>query len=119
MYRRNAFLLRASARDAALPLGDYVATLVARSASMGGQPPRAGTAGDLVASCAALAALGRDLRHLAQLLGQGQIRAAQEYRQRLDDIQVEVRRHLHVAAEVVADLDDLRKYRRSTSLDQG
>jgi hypothetical protein len=72
---------------------------------MGGQAPRAGMAGDLGASCASLAALARDLRHLARLLGQGQIRTAQEYRQRLDDIQVEVLRHLHLAVAVTADCD--------------
>jgi hypothetical protein len=38
----------------------------------------------LVSSCSVLAVLARDLRHLTQLLWQGEIQAAQEYRARLE-----------------------------------
>jgi hypothetical protein len=117
MHYREASLLRESARHAALPLGAYVYALVARSSLPDGWAPRASTVADLAASCAALATLARDIRHLAQLLGQGQVRAAQEYRQRLDDIEGDVRRHLQLASEVVADLDAIRKCRRGPSLE--
>jgi len=60
-----------------------------------------------------LTVLARDLRHLAQLLGQGQVLAAQQYRRRLDDVEAEVRAHLRLASEVLGDLDALRAYRRS------
>jgi hypothetical protein len=116
---REAAVVRASARHAALPLGAYVSALVARSSSPDGWVPRAGAVADLAASCAALATLARDIRHLTQLLGQGQVQAAQEYRRLLDDIEGDVRRHLQLASEVVADLDAIRKCRRDTSLEGG
>lgn len=118
MHWREASLLRESARDAALPLGAYVSALVARASTPDGQAPRVSGEADLAASCAALATLARDIRHLAQLLGQGQVRAAQEYRQRLDDIEGDVRRHIQLASEVVADLDLIRRCRRGTSVDR-
>jgi hypothetical protein len=119
MGREQASGLRRSARSAALSLGDYVSALVAHSPAAMALAPRAELAAELVRSCAGLAALARDIRHLAQLLAQGQVRAAQEYRQRLDDIEVEVRRHLRLAAEVLADLEGLRKYREGASAERG
>jgi hypothetical protein len=118
MTRAQASALRTAARAAALRTGEYVAALVNGASSLGGQEPRGSSAAGLVASCAALSTLSRDLRHLTQLLGYGDVQAAREYRSRLDNVEVEVRRHLHLAAEVLGDLDALRAYRRAGSSSQ-
>jgi hypothetical protein len=116
MTRMQASTLRRSARDAALPAGAYLAALVAGKASVVSRGPRADAAASLVSSCSVLSVLARDLRHLTHLLGKGEVRAAQEYRARLDDVEATVQSHLRVAAEVLGDLDALRLYRRGSNL---
>jgi hypothetical protein len=73
----------------------------------------------LVSSCSVLAVLARDLRHLTQLLWQGEIQAAQEYRGRLDEVAGTVQSHLRLAAEVLGDLDALRTYQRGSGFTKG
>jgi hypothetical protein len=116
MTRSQALALRRSARAAALPTGAYVAALVDGGPSLASRAPRADAAAALVSSCSVLAVLARDLRHLTQLLGKGEIRAAQEYRARLDEVEATVQSHLRLAAEVLGDLDALRSYRRGAKL---
>jgi hypothetical protein len=74
----------------------------------------------LSASNAELAALSRALSHLARLLGQGSVRAALVYRDSLDRVHGEVRAHLKVAAEALADLQPLvrlaRQHRSTTEV---
>jgi hypothetical protein len=113
MARAQASALKSAARAAALPAGNYVAALVRDSSAVASRGPRGDCAAALVTSCSVLTVLARDLRHLAQLLGRGQVLAAQQYRRRLDDVEAEVRAHLRLAAEVLGDLDALRAYRRS------
>ncbi len=73
----------------------------------------------LSASNAELAALSRSLSHLARLLGQGTIRAALVYRDLLDRAHGEVRAHLKVAAEALADLQPLVRLARQRRSNQG
>src|SRR5687768_4489657 len=88
MSPAHASALKSAARAAALPAGDYVAALVSDSPVTAGRGPRGECAAALIASCSALTVLARDLRHLGELLRQGQVLAAQQYRKRLDDLEV-------------------------------
>ena len=58
----------------------------------------------LVASSAEVATLSRNIRHLSALLRQGSSRAAHEYREMLDTLNADIRRHLTLASAVLADL---------------
>lgn len=104
MHRDDACALIGAARRARQPLGAFVAGLLcgipalARGASTGDHVAA------LVASNAELAALSRDVRHLAALLRQGSVRAAQEYRTTLDVLDADVRNHLALVAHVLSDL---------------
>jgi hypothetical protein len=86
-----------------------------------GQPDHRDTASlvkVLSASNAELAALSRSLSQLARLLGQGTVRAALVYRDSLDRAHGELRAHLKVAADALADLQPLvrlARQRRSTT----
>ena len=51
----------------------------------------------------------RDIHHLILLLRQGNVRAAQEYRERLDTLSGDVRSHLSLASGVLADLRPRRQ----------
>jgi hypothetical protein len=66
----------------------------------------------LVASSAELSTLSRNIHHLTSLLRQGNVRPALEYREMLDTLAGDVRRHLTLAASVLA---DLRPRHRSAS----
>ena len=114
MSNAQAVALKSAAQAAALSAGDYVSALVSDASAGASRGPRGDCAAALVASCSVLTVLARDLRHLAQLLGQGQVLAAQQYRRWLDDVEAEVRAHLRLASEVLGDLDALRAYRRSS-----
>jgi hypothetical protein len=104
MHRDDACALIGAARRARQPLGAFVAGLLcgipalARGASTGDHVAA------LVASNAELTALSRDVRHLAALLRQGSVRAAQEYRTTLDVLDADVRNHLALVAHVLSDL---------------
>jgi hypothetical protein len=58
----------------------------------------------LNASCAELSTLSRNLHHLTALLRQSQVRAAAEYRDMLDTLGADVRKHLSIAAGLLAEL---------------
>lgn len=62
----------------------------------------------LAATNAELSTLNRNLRHLATLLGQGSVRAAQEYRGMLATIAADVRRHLSLASALMAEMRSRR-----------
>ena len=68
----------------------------------------------LIASSAELSTLSRDIHHLTALLRQGNVRAAQEYRERLETLAGVVRSHLSLASGVLADLRP-RSHRADTS----
>jgi len=96
--------LAAGAQGAGLSRGAYVAALI----DGGVVTRRADHLTALTASCGELAILSRNLYHLASLFRQGSARAAQEYREMLDSLRSEVRRHLQVAADALADLRSRR-----------
>jgi hypothetical protein len=107
MRRDDARLVIEQAVAAGLPLGTYVAGLCAGVPAIAhGARPRDQVAA-LLSSCAVLSTLARDLRHLTQLLRQGEVLAAQQYRARLDDVERDVRVHLAMAAPLLSDLKPL------------
>jgi len=107
MRRDDARLLIGQAGAAGLPVGTYVAGLCAGAPAIvhGARPSDQVAA--LLSSCAVLSTLARDLRHLTQLLRQGEVLAAQQYRARLDDVERDVRGHLVTAAALLSDLKPL------------
>lgn len=101
LSRAEAAQLADGARGARMSRGAYIAGLI------GGAPVlsrRADHVAALTASCAELATLSRNINHLTMLLRQSSVRAAQEYREMLDSLTAEVRRHLRIAADALADL---------------
>jgi signal transduction histidine kinase len=108
LRRDDAQRLQAAAAAAGLPLGAYVSGLAAAVAVLQPGTRRQDHLAAVTASCAELATLGRSLRHLSDLLRQGSVRAAQEYRDRLDTVAGDVQRHLEVASAVLVDLQPSR-----------
>ena len=100
----EAAQLAAGARAAGLSRGAYLAGLIGGVAVLSGGASRADHLAALVASSAELSTLSRDIHHLTSLLRQGNVRAAQEYRERLDTLAGDVRSHLSLASGVLADL---------------
>ena len=56
--------------------------------------------------------LSRDINHLTHLLRQGNVEAAQPYRERLDTLDGDVRAHLEKTAAVLAGLSPARVTKR-------
>lgn len=104
MSREQASATRTAARQAGLAPGAFVAGLVAGVPVLLGGASRDAHIAALVASSAELSTLSRDIRHLTSLLRQGQVRAAQEYRERLDTLAGDVRNHLALTARVLAEV---------------
>jgi hypothetical protein len=92
-----------------MPLGSFVAGLAAGiPALQHGASLREYTAA-LVASNSELATLSRNIHHLTGLLRHRSVRAAQEYRSMLETLDADVRDHLALAAEVLAQLQPTRR----------
>ena len=107
MTRDEVARLDVGARAAGLSRAAYLAGLMDNvPVLMGGNRAESITA--LVASNAALADLARDIRHMAQLLRQGDGQTARLYRQRLDSVDHEVRAHLRLASKALTDLQPQR-----------
>ncbi|MEI2677675.1 MAG: hypothetical protein V9G29_07335 [Burkholderiaceae bacterium] len=104
MSRVEACATLAAARHAGLAPGAFVAGLVAGVPALLGGASRDAHIAALIASSAELSTLSRDIAHLTSLLRQGNVRAAQEYRERLDTLAGDVRDHLSLASRVLADL---------------
>lgn len=102
MSRDEARATLAAARQAGLAPGAYVADLVAGVPVLVGGANRDEHIAALIASSAELSTLSRDIHHLTSLLRQGNVRAAQEYRERLDTLVGDVRNHLSLASGVLA-----------------
>ena len=114
MSRDEASATLAAARQARLAPGAFVAGLVAGVPALLGGTSRDAHIAALVASSAELSTLSRDIHHLTSLLRHGNVRAAQEYRERLDTLAGDVRSHLSLASGVLADLRP-RSHRADTS----
>ena len=104
MSRQEAGVTLAAARQAGLAPGSFVAGLVAGVPALLGGASRDAHIAALITSSAELATLSRDIHQLTSLLRQGNVRAAQEYRERLDTLAGDVRNHLSLASRLLADL---------------
>lgn len=100
----EALRLAAGARAAGLSRGAYLVGLANQVPVLrdGGSRPEAITS--LVASCAELSTLSRNVHQLTALLREGDVQRALKYRDMLDQMGAEVRRHLKEAAGVLASL---------------
>lgn len=105
----QATALQTAARTAGLSAGDCVAALLAGVFRMTAAERPSDQVAALTASCSVLTSLNRDLRHLTLLLSRGSVEAARQYRDRLDEVDRQVRAHLLLAAAVLADLKHLRR----------
>ena len=105
----QAAALAARARQADASQGAYVAGLLDGSPPAPVPPDRAGAIAALVASTDKMAVLSTDISALTRLLRQGNVPAAARYRERLDDLFVEVRQPLKQAAELFGDTIPVRR----------
>jgi len=93
-----------NARAAGLSRGVYLTQLIEGAPPVVASSDRAAMCNALNASCAELAVLSRDINHLARLLRQGSVEAARVYAARHEALDADVRRHLALAARVLAEL---------------
>ncbi|MCY4754898.1 hypothetical protein [Pelomonas aquatica] len=103
MPRGEAERLGAGARAAGLSRGAYLAGLVDRVPVLltGGRPEYIAA---LTASCAELSTLSRNVYQLTTFLRAGDVQQALMYRELLDRLSDDVRKHLRLAAQALADL---------------
>lgn len=104
MHMDDAKATLEAARRAGMSPGDYVAGLVAGVPAIlsgGGQRQHVVA---LTASNAELSTLSRNIYHLTHLLRQAEVGPALYYRDMLDTLSGDVRRHLALASGVLADL---------------
>ena len=92
------------ARRSRLSLGDYVAGLVADVPSLTVGGDRSELVAALTASSAELSTLSRNIRHLTSALRDDAFCVAQEYRELLDALSVDLHGHLRLASHLLADL---------------
>jgi len=109
MTREQAVATTEAARQARMTPGDFVADLVAGVPAVTGSAGRADYIATLVASCAELSTISRNLNHLAHLLRQGDYRPAEEYSPTLSTLGADVRAHLALATRALADLRPRRR----------
>jgi hypothetical protein len=104
MSRDEAQAILAAARHAGLSPGAFIAGLVAGVPALTNGGSRTEHQAALIASSAELSTLSRNIHHLTSLLRQGNVRPALVYREMLDALAGDVRRHLTLVASVLADL---------------
>ena len=104
MTRAQAAAVIEAARRAGMSPGKYVANLVAGVPVLLGGARRAEHVAALIASCAEMSSLSRNVHQLTLLLREGSSRAAQEYRVMLETLANDVREHLQLASTVLAEL---------------
>jgi hypothetical protein len=104
MSREEALAILAAARHAGMAPGAFIAGLVAGVPALANGGSRTDHLTSLVESSAELSTLSRNIHHLTALLRQGNVRPAMVYREMLDTLAGDVRRHLTLAASVLADL---------------
>jgi hypothetical protein len=93
-----------AARRASMSPGDFVADLVAGVPAILSDGGRREHVVALTASSAELSTLSRNIYHLTHLLRQAEVGPALYYRDMLDTLSGDVRRHLALASGVLADL---------------
>ncbi len=94
----------AAARRAGLSPGRYVAQLVAGVPAILEGGRHADHVAALIAANAELSTLSRNIHHLTHLLRQGDVTPALAYRDMLNTLDGDIRRHLALAAGALADL---------------
>jgi hypothetical protein len=104
MHMDDATSTLEAARTAGMSPGDYVAGLVAGVPTILKGGGRADHLFALTASNAELSTLSRNIYHLTHLLRQAEVGPALYYRDMLDTLSGDVRRHLALASGVLADL---------------
>jgi hypothetical protein len=104
MTREQAAATAEAAQQAGMNPGDFVADLVAGVPAVTGSASRADYIATLVASCAELSTISRNLNHLAHLLRHGHYKPAEEYRAMLNTLGADVRAHLALATRALTDL---------------
>ncbi|MBY0468522.1 MAG: hypothetical protein K2Q07_06050 [Burkholderiaceae bacterium] len=104
MTAEEARRLAAGARAAGLSRGAYLAGLIANVPVLSAGGGRVEHIATLMASSAELATLSRNIHRLTALLRQANVEPARPYREMLDTLAGDVRRHLELAARVLADL---------------
>ncbi len=116
MTAEEARQLAAGARAAGLSRGAYLAGLIADVPVLLAGGGRAEHIATLMASCAELSTLSRNIHHcLTALLRQANVEPARPYREMLDTLAGDVRRHLESAARVLADLQPQSRRARPTA----
>jgi len=96
--------LAAGARLAGLSRGTYLAGLIAGIPALTSGVSRPEQLATLTASNAELSTLSRNIHHLTHLLRQGDVVPALAYRDMLNTLDEDIRRHLAHAAGVLAEL---------------
>jgi hypothetical protein len=104
MTTEEARQLAAGARAAGLSRGAYLAGLVANVPALAAGGGRAEHIASLMSSSAELSTLSRNIHRLTALLRQANVEPARPYREMLDTLAGDVRRHLELAAHALADL---------------
>jgi hypothetical protein len=104
MTVEEARRLAAGAGAAGLSRGAYLAGLVANVPVLTACGGRAQHIEALMSSSAELATLSRNIHRLTVLLRQANVEPARPYREMLDTLGDDVRRHLELAARALADL---------------
>ncbi|WP_457356058.1 hypothetical protein [Roseateles sp. P5_D6] len=114
MSAAEARQLAAGARSAGLSRGAYLAGLVANVPVLSAGGGRTEHIATLMASCAELSTLSRNVHRLTALLRQANVEPARAYREMLNTMAGDVRRHLESAAGVLADLQPQSRSARPT-----
>ncbi len=115
MSAEEARQLAAGARAAGLSRGAYLAGLIANVPVLSAGGGRSEHIAALMASCAELSTLTRNIHRLTALLRQANVEPARPYRAMLDTLAGDVRRHLELAARLLADLQPQGRSARTTA----
>lgn len=115
MSAEEARQLAAGARAAGLSRGAYLAGLIANVPVLSAGGGRTEHIATLMASSAELSTLSRNVHRLTALLRQANVEPARPYREMLDTLVGDVRRHLELAARVLVDLQPKRNSTQSTA----
>lgn len=109
LFAREARQFTDGAQRAGLSRGAYLVQMMEADAGSSTSGQRMAQIAAVIASNGHVSTLSRNIRHLAKLLGQGSVRAAQEYRAMLDGIEGDVRRHLALVAQLASTLPKPRQ----------
>lgn len=115
MSAEEARQLAAGARAAGLSRGAYLAGLIGNVPVLSAGGVRTEHIATLMASCAELSTLSRNIHRLTALLRQANVEPARPYRAMLDTLAGDVRRHLELAARLLAELQPQGRSARTTA----